>query len=297
MYGGADQEVAIMPKLHITPSGQACGATVEGVDLAQPLDAPTIEAIREAWLQHHVLAFPQQQLSDPDLVRITRYFGELGDDPYFVPISDDNPVVALTRRADEQAPVFAESWHSDWSFKTHPPIGTCLYSLVVPPVGGDTSFANQQLAVARMPAELRARLDGKIALHSAAAAYGPDGTYGTKDQGSDRSMQILYSEAALETERHAIINAHPESGAETLFSTVGYICAIEGMEQDQAQQLILDLYAWQIREEFQYTHKWQPNMFVMWDNRSVLHRANGGYDGYARDLHRTTIAGNAQLSL
>ncbi|MEC9132716.1 MAG: TauD/TfdA family dioxygenase, partial [Pseudomonadota bacterium] len=222
-----------MPKLHITPSGQACGATVEGVDLAQPLDAPTIEAIREAWLQHHVLAFPQQQLSDPDLVRITRYFGELGDDPYFVPISDDNPVVALTRRADEQAPVFAESWHSDWSFKTHPPIGTCLYSLVVPPVGGDTSFANQQLAVARMPAELRARLDGKIALHSAAAAYGPDGTYGTKDQGSDRTMQILYSEAALETERHAIINAHPESGAETLFSTVGYICAIEGMEQDQ----------------------------------------------------------------
>ena len=297
MYGGADQGVVTMPKLHITPSGQACGATVEGVDLAQPLDAPTIEAIREAWLQHHVLAFPQQQLSDPDLVRITRYFGELGDDPYFVPISDNNPVVALTRRADEQAPVFAESWHSDWSFKTHPPIGTCLYSLVVPPVGGDTSFANQQLAVARMPAELRARLDGKIALHSAAAAYGPDGTYGTKDQGSDRTMQILYSEAALETERHAIINAHPESGAETLFSTVGYICAIEGMEQDQAQQLILDLYAWQIREEFQYTHKWQPNMFVMWDNRSVLHRANGGYDGYARDLHRTTIAGNAQLSL
>ena len=140
----------------------ACGATVEGVDLAQPLDAPTIEAIREAWLQHHVLAFPQQQLSDPDLVRITRYFGELGDDPYFVPISDDNPVVALTRRADEQAPVFAESWHSDWSFKTHPPIGTCLYSLVVPPVGGDTSFANQQLAVARMPAELRARLTAKL---------------------------------------------------------------------------------------------------------------------------------------
>ena len=297
MYGGADKGVAIMPKLHITPSVQACGATVAGVDLAQPLDAPTIEAIREAWLQHHVLAFPQQQLSDPDLVRITRYFGELGDDPYFVPISDDNPVVALTRRADEQAPVFAESWHSDWSFKTHPPIGTCLYSLVVPPVGGDTSFANQQLAVARMPAELRARLEGKVALHSAAAAYGPDGTYGTKDQGSDRTMQILYSEAALETERHAIINQHPESGAETLFSTVGYICAIEGMEQDQAQQLILDLYAWQIREEFQYTHNWQPNMFVMWDNRSVLHRANGGYDGYARDLHRTTIAGSAQLSL
>ena len=283
--------------MQITPSGEACGATIHGVDLSQHLDSATIAQIRRAWLEHHVLVFPDQKLSDPDLVRITQYFGGLGDDPYFVPIGDDNPVVALSRRADEQAPVFAESWHSDWSFKEHPPIGTCLYSLVVPPVGGDTSFANQQLAVAMMPSQLRARLSGKIALHSAAAAYGPDGTYGDKDQGSDRTMQILYSEDALNTERHAILNVHPENGEETLFSTVGYIYAIEGMPQDEAQQLIFDLYAWQTREEFQYTHKWQPNMFVMWDNRSVLHKANGGYDGYARELHRTTIAGDAQLSL
>ena len=283
--------------IQITPTGQACGAEIRGVDLSQPLDAQAIHNIRTAWLEHHVLAFPNQNLSDPDLVRITEYFGGLGEDPYFVPISDDNPVVALSRRADEQAPVFAESWHSDWSFKTHPPIGTCLYSLVIPPVGGDTSFANQQLAVATMPSDLRARLDGKIALHSAAAAYGPDGTYGEKDQGSDRTMEILFSESALETERHAIINVHPENGEETLFSTAGYICAIEGMPQDQAQQLIVDLYAWQTRKEFQYTHKWQSHMFVMWDNRSVLHKANGGYDGYARDLHRTTIAGHPELSL
>ena len=283
--------------IQITPTGQARGAEIRGVDLSQPLDAQAIHNIRTAWLEHHVLAFPNQNLSDPDLVRITQYFGGLGEDPYFVPISDDNPVVALSRRADEQAPVFAESWHSDWSFKMHPPIGTCLYSLVIPPVGGDTSFANQQLAVATMPSDLRARLDGKIALHSAAAAYGPDGTYGEKDQGSDRTMEILFSESALETERHAIINVHPENGEETLFSTAGYICAIEGMPQDQAQQLIVDLYAWQTRKEFQYTHKWQPHMFVMWDNRSVLHKANGGYDGYARDLHRTTIAGHPELSL
>ena len=283
--------------IEITPTGQACGAEIRGVDLSQPLDAQAIHNIRTAWLEHHVLAFPNQNLSDPDLLRITQYFGGLGEDPYFVPISDDNPVVALSRRADEQAPVFAESWHSDWSFKTHQPIGTCLYSLVIPPVGGDTSFANQQLAVATMPSDLRARLDGKIALHSAAAAYGPDGTYGEKDQGSDRTMEILFSESALETERHAIINVHPENGEETLFSTAGYICAIEGMPQDQAQQLIVDLYAWQTRKEFQYTHKWQPHMFVMWDNRSVLHKANGGYAGYARDLHRTTIAGHPELSL
>ena len=283
--------------MQVTPTGQACGARVTGVDLTQPLALDTIAAIRSAWLEHHVLAFPDQQLTDDDLVRITNYFGNVGDDPYFVPISKKSPVVALTRRADEQAPVFAENWHTDWSFKEHPPIGTCLYSLVVPPVGGNTGFANQQLALAKMPKGLRQRLEGKIALHSAAAAYGPDGTYGEKDQGNDRSMKILFSEQANKSQPHPIIAEHPESGVETIFGTVGYIHTIVGLEEAESRQLILDLYAWQTREEFQYTHVWEPNMLVMWDNRSVLHKANGGYDGYARELHRLTVAGDPALAL
>jgi len=283
--------------MNITPTGEACGARVTGIDLSQPLDRNTINSIRSAWLEHHVLAFPDQKLSDDDLVRVTNYFGNVGDDPYFVPISKNTPVVALTRRADEQAPVFAENWHTDWSFKQHPPIGTCLYSLVVPPVGGNTGFANQQLALAQMPDDLRQRLENKIALHSAAAAYGPDGTYGEKDQGNDRSMKILFSEQANKSEPHPIIAKHPESGAETIFGTVGYIHTILGLEAEDSRQLIMDLYAWQTREEFQYTHVWEPNMLVMWDNRSVLHKANGGYDGHARELHRLTIAGDPALAL
>ena len=179
----------------------------------------------------------------------------------------------------------------------HPPIGTCLYSLVVPPKGGNTGFANQQMALAQMPDELRARLEGKKALHSAAAAYGPQGTYGEQDQGNDRSMKILYSEQANKSEPHPIIAKHPESGVETVFGTVGYIHTIVGLEAEESQQLIRDLYAWQTREEFQYTHQWQPNMLVMWDNRSLLHRAYGGYDGHARELHRLTIAGDPALAL
>jgi taurine dioxygenase len=283
--------------MEITPTGQACGARVAGIDLSQPLDRDTISSIRSAWLEHHVLAFPDQKLSDDDLVRVTNYFGNVGEDPYFVPISKKTPVVALTRRADEQAPVFAENWHTDWSFKQHPPIGTCLYSLVVPPVGGNTGFANQQLALAQMPDDLRQRLENKIALHSAAAAYGPDGTYGEKDQGNDRSMKILFSEQANKSEPHPIIAKHPESGADTIFGTVGYIHTILGLEPEESRQLIMDLYAWQTKEEFQYTHVWEPNMLVMWDNRSVLHKANGGYDGHARELHRLTIAGDPALAL
>ena len=283
--------------MNITPSGQACGARITGHDLSKPLPTNTLQGIRDAWLEHHVLAFPDQRLDDEDLVRVTQALGDVGDDPFFVPINKKTPVVALTRRADEQAPVFAENWHTDWSFKKYPPIGTCLYSLVVPPVGGNTGFANQQMALAQMPDELRNRLEGKVALHSAAAAYGPQGTYGEKDQGNDRSMKILFSEQANKSEPHPIVVKHPESGNDTLFGTVGYIHTIVGLEEDQSQQLIMDLYHWQTREEFQYTHLWEPNTLVVWDNRSVLHRAYGGYDGYARELHRLTIAGSAALSL
>ena len=148
-----------------------------------------------------------------------------------------------------------------------------------------------------MPQDLRTRLEGKVALHSAAAGYGPDGAYGKREEDSDRSMKILYSEDAHDVEPHAIINVHPESGQETLFGVAGYICGIQGMEPEAANQLILDLYQWQTRPEFQYTHKWQENMLVIWDNRCVLHKANGGYDGYARELHRTTIAGDPALCL
>jgi taurine dioxygenase len=278
--------------LNVVPSGEACGAAVTGVDLGAPLDADRLREIRALWLEHLVLAFPDQDLTDSDLVRITDDLGGVGDDPYFESIARDNPVVALTRRADEQAPVFAESWHSDWSFKADPPIGTCLYSLVIPPVGGNTGFINLVKALEAMPEELRRQLEGRNALHSAAGAYAPEGAYGEREQGSDRSMKIRFSEDAREVRPHPFIHRHPETGRESLFGCRGYIVGVEGMGGREAGELIRALYEWQTRPEFQYTHRWSPRMLVIWDNRVVLHRAYGGYDGYARELHRTTIRSN-----
>ena len=275
--------------MKVTPSTQACGAQVSGVDLSSPLDEDTVQAIRKAWIEHKVLAFPEQDLSDDDLVRLTGYFGNFGDEPYFVPIEGQKHVVALKRAAEETASIFAESWHSDWSFQESPPIGTCLYSITIPPVGGDTDFIDQEKALAEMPKTLRDRLEGKKALHSAGVAYAPDGLYGEADKSSDRSMEIIYSDDANEVYAHPIITRHPESGAETIYGTAGYVIGFEDMAEDESRELLLDLYHWQTREEFQYHHKWRERTFVMWDNRSVLHKANGGYDGYARELHRTTI--------
>ena len=276
-------------QLVVEPSGQACGARVTAVDLRAQLDDATAAAIRAAWLEHHVLAFPAQPISNNDLERFTLAFGPFGDDPYIAPIPGREHVIAVRRRADETAPLFAENWHSDWSFQARPPAGTCLLGLTVPPVGGDTWFADQHLALEAMPAELRARLDGKLAIHSARGGYAPSGMYGEADQRTDRSMDIHPSDTAMATQLHPIIREHPETGRLGIFGCIGYIIGIDGMPDDESRDLLFDLYAWQTRDEFQYRHRWEPDMLVMWDNRSVLHRATGGYGGYERVLHRTTI--------
>ena len=274
----------------VTPSGQACGANVTGLDLGAPLSAQQVAEIRAAWLEHHVLAFPDQTLSDDDQERFTVAFGGFGDDPFIAPIPGREHVIAVKRLANETSPIFAEAWHSDWSFQASPPAGTCLYGITIPPVGGDTLFANQHAALEAMPQDLRVRLEGRVAIHSAKKAYAPEGSYGEGDV-ARRSMDIRPSREAEATQLHPLIRAHPETGRLGLFSCLGYIIGIDGMSDEEALPLLLELYHWQVREQFHYRHRWQKNTLLMWDNRSVLHAATGGYDGHDRLLHRTTIAG------
>jgi taurine dioxygenase len=274
--------------MRVEPTGQACGAVVTGIDLAGALDQEQVAAIRVAWLAHHVLVFSDQRLNDDDLEAFTLAMGGFGEDPFIAPIPGRQHIIAVAREVDETAPIFAETWHTDWSFQSHPPAGTCLYGITIPPVGGDTLFANQHLALDAMPAALRARIEGRMAIHSAQKAYAPDGFYGAADTG--RSMDIRPSESARATQLHPFIRRHPETGREGLFGCLGYIIGFEGMADEEALPLLAELYHWQGQERFQYRHRWQPGMLVMWDNRSVLHAATGGYAGHARRLHRTTIA-------
>ena len=103
-------------------------------------------------------------------------------------------------------------------------------------------------------------------------------------------MAIRPDESANATHLHPLIRKHPETGEEAIYSTLGYIIGIEGMDESEAIPMLMELAAWQARDEFVYRHKWEPNMLIMWDNRSVLHKASGGYEGHRRELHRTTIA-------
>jgi len=276
--------------LNVKVSDQACGAEITGVDLTRDLSEKEVISIREAWLTHHVLSFPDQAMSDDDLERFTLYFGSFGDDPFIASIPGRENIIAVKRLADEKVPVFADNWHTDWSFQENPPAGTCLFGKIIPSVGGDTLFANQHLALENMPSSLREKLEDKLAIHSALVPYSPGGGYGDKDREMGRSMDIRASDQALAKQLHPIIAQHPETKKEGIYGTIGYIIGIDGMDNQDAMKLLMELSAWQCKEEFIYQHKWKKDMLIMWDNRSVLHRATGGYEGQDRLLHRTTIA-------
>ena len=273
--------------LTIEPTGQACGAVVTGIDLRQRQDRETLSELRAAWLEHHVLVFPEQKLDDDQLEGFAESIGPIGDDPFIKAMEGKKRIAAIQRRADETGRIFADVWHSDWSFQETPPAGTCLLSIVVAPVGGGTRVSNQHKALEAMPDDMRERFEGQTALHSARSAYGDDGYY--SDEDNKGSMAITTSETARDIRRHPLVRRHPESGRAGIFGGA-YVVGFDGVEQAESQEMVKELYRWQGRPEFTYTHQWRPDMLVLWDNRSVLHKATGGFEGHDRLLHRLTIA-------
>lgn len=268
-----------------------CGAEITGIDLSQSLSAQVVSKIRKAWLSHHVLVFRNQQLDKSDLERFTLYFGDFGEDPFFKPIQGHKHIAAIRRTASEATPLFAENWHTDWSFQPKPPIGTCLYGVKIPPVGGDTLFSNQHAAYRNMPSTLKERVQHLTAIHSASSAYSLDGVYSDKrKENIGRGMDIVVSEDALATQTHPLVRPHTETGELAIYSTAGYIQGFVGLDQNESKDLLDELYRHQGSLQFVYRHKWEPGTLVIWDNRSILHKATGGYDGYERLLYRTTIS-------
>jgi taurine dioxygenase len=274
--------------MRATRQSGACGALVAGVDLARPLDSGQVAAIRALWLEHQVLAFPDQQLGLEDIERFASAIGPFGVDPYFGSVPGHPHVAQVRREADEQTPIFAETWHSDWSFLATPPSATVLYGDVIPPVGGDTLFANQYAAWDALSAAMKELLKDKQGIHSARRGYARDGMYGERDKG--RSMAIRYSDSAMATQLHPIMRKHPETGRPALFLSPGYTIGIDGMTDAEATPLLMELFTHQVKPEFIYRHRWSQGMLVMWDNRCVVHAATGGYQGHKRLLHRITVA-------
>ena len=221
--------------MEVTTLSKTFGALVTGVNLGEPVSEATLRQIRKVWIENKVVGFPDQNLSNSKLEEVVKLFGSVGEDPFFESMSDDTKVVAVTRRHDEKAPVFAENWHSDWSFMDEPPIGTCLYGVTIPPIGGKTSFINQELAYERMPEKLKQKIENLQVWHSAAVSYAPDGVFGHREQEKDRSMKIVASESARAKRKHPLVLRHPETGRKNLFGCIGYIIGVDGMGAKKIQ--------------------------------------------------------------
>ncbi len=273
--------------LKVEPTGKACGAVVTGLSLKKPISKDIAQTLRSAWLDNHVLIFPDQDLDNEDFVRFIEGFGPIGEDPYIKPIDGHPKIAAIKPSADDTGKLFADSWHSDWSFMEIPPAGTSLYGINIPPTGGDTLFANEHKSLDQMPDKLRARLEQKTAIHSAGRAYSRKGIYATDE--AKGSMAIVTSTEADATMTHPLIRPHPESGRLGIFGG-SYVVGLEDTDEQETNELLTELRAWQSRDEFVYRHKWEKGMLILWDNRSVLHKATGGFEGHDRLLHRLTVA-------
>lgn len=279
--------------IEVTPHEAGFGAAVTGLDLSQALPEKTLEEVKLAWAEHGVVYFPDQPLTLDELEAYTLQFGVYGDDPFIKPMDDRPHILELRREPNETATNFGAGWHSDWSFQEAPPSATILHSEVTPPVGGDTLYADGARAYEDLTDEMKQRLEGLMAIHSAILPYGSNGLFAQETE--KRTMKIISSTKAETTQLHPLVRTHPVTGKKALYVSPTYTIGIEGMDEADAQALLGELFAHMVDEKYVYRHKWRQDMLTMWDNRCCLHIAEGGYDGHLRVMHRTTVAGDVPV--
>ena len=268
-------------------SKNGIGVEVSDFSLAD-LTRENISFLRSKWVDYGLIVFPKLPLSHDEFKDFALSFGDFGDDPFISSLPNYPNIAEIKRSANEKATPFGGTWHSDWSFMKKPPSATLLHSKIIPPVGGNTLFANTEKSFAALPEDMKNKLRNLKVIHSAKVPYADDGFYALEKE--ERSMKILPSKEAKATFSHPMVKIHPETNKECLFINPVYTINIEGFSEDESQQLLWELYEHMIQDKFVYEHVWNEDMLIMWDNRTVMHQATGGYDGYDRLLHRITLA-------
>ncbi|MDQ3107906.1 MAG: TauD/TfdA family dioxygenase [Actinomycetota bacterium] len=272
--------------LTVDPVSGNIGAEIGGVDLSEPLDDATVAAIRRAFLDHHVVFFRDQDLSPDTLRQFGRQFGELDTHPFVEGMDSHPEVIEVVTEPDDRFN-FGGGWHTDVTFLEEPDLGSILQAVDVPPVGGDTLFANQHLAYETLSDTMRTVIDPLVAIHSAGPQYA-EGGYSTKS----RSMRTKNADRAGETVRHPLVRTHPETGRRGLYVNRAFTTGIEGMRREESQPLLEQLFTHAVREAFTCRFRWRPGSVAMWDNRSVQHYALYDYRGHRRHMRRITIRGD-----
>jgi taurine dioxygenase len=279
--------------LDVIPSGAALAAEVRGIDL-RTITGPAFERTMQAWHQHSVLLFRDQTLTEQDLIAFSRRLGDL----------DWAPIQETGRRFVEGLPeIYIVSnvivngepigslgdgeavWHTDMSYLDVPPKASMLYSLEIPPAGGNTSFCTMYGIYEALAPELKARIAGLNIKH--------DGTYnsgGYLRQGVTPTDDPMTSPGAV----HPLVCTHPKTGRRMLYLGRRRNAYLVGLSLAESEALLDELWTYVDRPEHAWEHVWRVGDLVLWDNRCTMHRRDAFDPQSRRIMHRTQVKGDAR---
>jgi len=265
-------------RIGVKPLAATLGAEIEGVDLAD-LDDETFAEVKRAWLEYKVVFFRDQQMSAEQQLAFARRFGELESHPFLDANEDHDEIVRFEK--SEQVAGYENLWHSDVSWREVPALGSVLRAIEVPPLGGDTLFADMVTAYAGLSEESRNRIDGLTATHDFTHNFGLG----------------MSPEALAEKQRefppvqHPVVRTHPETGRKILYVNSIFTARIDGLDERESATLLDELCRQATVPEYQCRFRWEKNSVALWDNRSVQHYAASDYWPQPRVMERVAIIG------
>lgn len=263
----------------------AIGAEIHGVDLARELVPPIVQQIRDAWLEHGVIFFREQELSSAQFLTFAQTLGVPVEYP-FVKGLPGFPCITPVIKLEHERHNFGGIWHSDTTYLDTPPMGTLLLAREMPPAGGDTLFANQYLAYEALSDGLKQTLASLAGIASSAKAD-------VSKTREDRVKTDGRADAQKEySAGHPVVRTHPETGRRALYVNVGHTARFEGWTEAESAPLLEFLFRHQIKPEFTCRFNWRPGSMAIWDNRCTQHYPINDYHGYRRVMHRITLAGD-----
>ena len=268
----------------ITPLSDALAAEIGGVDLTQPLDAETAQAIRRAWLDYLVVVFRGRELNQEDQERFCNAFGAFERVKSGRAMDDANPhVMYVSNVTDEGLKTTLEDgemwFHSDQCYFEQPVSATVLYAEEIPSRGGNTRFANCYAAYETLPERIKRRIDDRRALN----AY----DYGDQMQIKDGARPADAPQFV-----HPVVRTHPETGRKAIYVNRLMTEHIVNMNRDESDEILATLYRHVEQPRFVYEHVWRPRDLVMWDNRCSVHARTDFDPAERRKLRRMTVKGD-----
>jgi taurine dioxygenase len=276
-------ETANLEIKRLTP---AIGAEVRGLDLSKPLTPAVRAAVRDAWLEHLVLFFPDQPLAPDEQVRFAEQFGDVTPAHPVEPAHPENPdVLPIDSRKDR-----VDFWHTDVTFMARPPTGAVLCAQVVPPTGGDTMWANLRLAYETLAPALQQLCDGLRAYHY-------DEEYAARlaaGEGNEWEGERLTKLIPVE---HPVVRVHPETGRKGLFVNPTFTKLLSGFPGEQSAALLRLLYDHSTRPELLCRYRWSEGTVAFWDNRATMHYGLFDFGDARRVMHRVTLRGEAPVGV